>query len=165
MKLKSIKIIAILGVLLLVIVSLILTYLNKIAFLESLEIIIAGVPVISFFYIVINKLIGDKVKKIDDQINYIYSPLVDIIENFQKQRGLTSYSSEVIEDISELQRAFHELEDKIKTRTPYKIDNKIWEAKRKFVAHKSNTNDNLNTFLNDIKHKMTELQDEKKKYI
>ncbi|VVB97414.1 Uncharacterised protein [uncultured archaeon] len=106
-----------------------------------------------------------KLKDINDRLDLICSPMVNIIKTFQKERGIASYSSDSIKDTGELVHALDELEEKIETTTTiYKPDDKIWEIKRKICGFKSNTNDNLRTFLNDIKDIMKELQIEKRKY-
>lgn len=105
---------------------------------------------------------ASKLKKIDNQIDYVYQPMKDVIENFQKERGFTAYSSEVINNTIDLEIALKKIID---ANTDIEIDKKVMYIKVRFFSKTSNTNDNLNTFLRAIQLKINKLKDEKRKYV
>jgi hypothetical protein len=169
MKLKRIvalRIMTILCIVLLVIFSLIFVYEKIITDLVMLTAVVGvGVAAISSISITIHKIFGDTLKEIDGQLNTVYIPMVHLIDNFKKEKGYDSHSSELIKDTGDLGQAFRELEIKIETETVYKIDIKIRNMKIRFFGTSSNNTDNLRTFLDAIQLKMKELQDEKRKYV
>lgn len=105
-----------------------------------------------------------KLKEIDNELNIVYFPMLDVIANFLKKRGWTRNTPTTINDTSELENAIEDLIRKVKLKG-YKIDGRVMNRKTKFFGHNSNTVYNLSVFLEDIELKINELQDEKRKYI
>lgn len=162
MKLKRIAIIAIVLVVSLIVTVLILFYYGKITILEGVKIIGVGVGVISTLLYFLDKIFGRTVIEINEHLNNCYFPMEKTIIDFQKERGFTSYSSEVIDNTHDLEIAFNRI---IETNTDIKIDEKVMYMKVRFFSKTSNTNDNLNAFLRAIQLKIRALKAKKRKYL
>lgn len=160
MKLKGI--VEIVLIVLWVITVLIFLLDGKINILEGASIITAGVLIIRVVSYFIGWIFGKNLEEINDQLNNVYFPMRDAIEDFQKERGFTAYSSEAINNTSDLEITFNKIIDR---NTDIEIDSMIMKFKVMFFSTTSNTNGNLNTFLRAINHKIKKLKDEKRKYM
>jgi hypothetical protein len=95
-----------------------------------------------------------KLKEIDDQWHNLYEPIAETVKDFQEKMRLNAPNP------YDLETALIEIEGK----SIHKLDDTLMRIQRGLFGGPSSFSEgNLATFLQDVKNKIEELKDEKRK--